>query len=320
MICWKGTTSTISSAQLMLNAFGAATSKVFDNTGNKRFFTLYTSDISNGNIFKMLPGSGNSQAIAVDNVLPYDGAYYSNQSTWYLVPIPTTGNQKGRINNMLLAQLMTLWFNLHTSSTLGSINLSNDTLITTAQTACGSGVPGGSPVKFGLPHNVVQYLNNGNGYTTDVNGLFQLANDVLGGVNITVSASEVQAAVEKINSAFDGCRVLTGTIPYSSSPALITRTTNTEKEITETANKLTVIAFPNPYNKQFNLSITSPVGGMATIDFFTVTGAKIYQTKKYVAANIISTLPYNGPYQAGTVLYSVNIGNYRSGGFVIHQK
>ena len=80
----------------MLNAFGAATSQVFGNVANRRFFTLFKTDISNGNIFKMLPGSGNSQPLGVDNILPYDGAYYSDQNTWYLVPIPNLVHKKER--------------------------------------------------------------------------------------------------------------------------------------------------------------------------------------------------------------------------------
>src|SRR5207248_3314665 len=109
--CYNGGASLISSTQLMLNAFGSTASIVFGNAGNRRFFTLYQTDISNGNIIKMLPGSGNSQALAVDNILPYNGATYSDPTTWYLVPIPASGSQKGKINNQLLSQLMTLWFN-----------------------------------------------------------------------------------------------------------------------------------------------------------------------------------------------------------------
>jgi hypothetical protein len=57
---------------------------------------------------------------------------------------------------------------------------------------------------------------------------------------------------------------------------------------------------------------------MATIQFFSANGAKIYQTEKYISANTISILPYSGPFAAGMVLYSVNIDKYRSSGFVIH--
>lgn len=314
----NGSSSMVNSAQLMLNAFGATTSKVFGNVANRRFFTLYKSDISNGNIFKMLPGSGNSQAILVDNVLPYDGAYYSDASTWNLVPIQSTGSQKGKINNQLLSQLMTLWFNISTSNTLGPINLGRDTLLTTAQTACGSGVATGSAVKFGILHNVILYLNGGNGYTNNINGLFQLANDVLGGANTSISAADAQTAVATINNAFDGCRILTGTIAYTQ-PGLIALTPAIYKTAPDVVTKkLLVSAFPNPYDREFSLRITSPVSGMATIDFFDVKGAKIYQVQKYLSENVTSVMPYTGSVHPGTLIYRVNIGNYKSSGVVIH--
>jgi hypothetical protein len=239
----------------MLNAFDVATSRVFGNVSNKQFFTLYKTDINNGNIFKMLPGVGNSLVLGVDNAAPYDGAYYSDQSTWSLVPIPPSGSQKGRINNMLLAQLITLWFNLQTSAPVGTISLTEDTLVTKAQTRCGSGIPTGDAQKFGLPHSVVIYLNGGNGYSADVNGLFVLANDVLGGVNSSVSASDVQSAIAAVNNSFNGCRVLVGTLPYVSAPL----TTRIRTTITETAfPKFSVSAYPNPAATIFNLKVSSP--------------------------------------------------------------
>ena len=250
-------TSTASTTQLMLNAFGADVSKVFGNVANKRFFTLYKTDIQNKNIFKMLPGSGSSKAIAIDAIAPYDGAYYDNQQTWYLVPIPTSGSLKGKINNMLLAQTITLWFNLRTSSSLGGINLAKDTLVTAAQTSCGSGIATGLPVKFGLPHDVVVYLNGGNGYSNDVNGLFQLANDVLGGVVTIVDAAHMQEAVATINLAFDGCRILIKTIDYVPVASPITSKDN-RKEITEALTTgIAIKASPNPSGNRFVINVSS---------------------------------------------------------------
>jgi hypothetical protein len=209
---------------------------------------------------------------------------------------------------------MCLWFNIQTSSALGAIDLSKDTLVTTAQTSCGSGILTGSPAKFGLPHSIVLYLNGGNGYANNVNGLFQLANDVLGGANTAVSALDAQYAVAAINSAFDGCRMLTGTIDY----APLT-TMEVQKPVPEIKDhELLVKAFPDPYDRQFSLRITSPVSGMARIQFFSVSGTKIYQAQKYVTANNINIVPYTGPIGAGAILYSVNVENYRSSGFVIH--
>ncbi len=255
--CYNNAVSPVSSSQLMLTAFGTANSTIFGSSSTRRFFTLYKTDITSNNIYKMLPGAGNSQPIAVDNVLPYNGTYYSDPSTWYLVPIQPNGPKKGKINNQLLSQLMTLWFNLQTSNPLSSIGLSNDTLLTVAQTACGSGVASGNPTKFGLPHTVIAYLNGGNGYNNTVYGLYQLANDVLAGINIAVSPLDVQLAVATINNAFDGCRILTGTIPYTPLSSL-TRSSAFEKELTATPeNELNVTVHPNPSTTNFRIGIVS---------------------------------------------------------------
>lgn len=311
----NGVSSTISSTQLMLNAFGAATSQVFGNVGNRRFFTLFKSDISNGNIFKMLPGSSNSLVLGQDNILPYDGAYYGDQSTWYLVPIQSSGNQKGRINNQLLAQSIALWFALRTSSTLGPIDLSMDTLVTRTQTTCGSGVAAGPPTKFGLPHNVVIYLNGSNGYTHNVNGLFNLANDVLGGANNAIAPADAQAAVATIIQAFDSCRILTTTLPYVP-PTFITKAPDAQmQEIV--SDKLIVTAFPNPYDRQFSLKIISPVSGMAIVDFFAANGTKIFQQRALITDKISNIISYTGPHISGTLMYKITVAAYHASGLVI---
>jgi hypothetical protein len=312
----NGTTTNISSSQLMLNAFGNTTYKVFGSTTNRQFFTLYKTDISNGYIFKMLPGQGNSQAISVDAKKPYNGAYYSDPTTWYLVPLEPSGAQKGRIDNLLLSQAISLWFNLRTSSSLGSLSLVNDTLLTRAQTTCGSGIGTGPLYKFGLPHSIIVYLNSGFGYTNDVNGLFHLANDVLGGVNNAVTAADIQTAVSAINVAFDGCRILIGTLPYI--PATITTKVNNQKPAETVVTALAVQAYPNPYSKDFHLEIKTPESGEAMIEFFDVRGAKLYQLSKYLHANEINVVPYIGTLHPGPIFYRVSIGLKKKAGIILH--
>jgi hypothetical protein len=308
----NGTTSTISSTQLMLNAFGASTSQVFGSVANNRYFTLFTNDISDGDIFKMLPGFGNSQALG----MAAGGATYSNKTTWYLVPIATSGSQKGKINNQLLSQTISLWFNLRTNNALSTIDLTNDTLVTTSQTKCGSGIPSGLPSKFGLPHSVVMYLNGGNGYTNNVSGLFQLANDALGRVNTSVSALDVQYAVAAINNAFDGCRILTATLPYKES--VLTRIIPVVDGVKEMSSEnLQVTAFPNPYTNQFSLKINSPATGTAMIEFFTANGAKVFAQRNFITDKIPNIVPYTGPRHSGVLMYKITLGNYYASGFVV---
>jgi hypothetical protein len=319
--CYDNSGRSATAPQLMLNAFAVNDSRVFGNVSNKRFFTLYKSDITSGNIYKMFPGGGNANPIDEDKQLPFDGAYYSNQTTWSLVPLQPNGPQKGKIRNSLLAQTMTLWFNIQNSSNLGNIVLDEDTLLTKATANCGSTTAVGEASTFGLPHSVVVYLNGGNGYPATVNGLFALANDVLGGVNTTMNASTVQEAVDIINNAFDECRVLVGTIPYDNS---LTRTTQLivdvtklkTKEVSE-ANPLKVVAYPNPYKNYFQLVITSPASGIANIEFFTINGQKIHEINKQVIANSAIAIPYTGPLHFATLAYKVTVEKNIATGIVL---
>ena len=249
--CQNGTL--IGVTQIMNNAFGTNNSKVFGNVTNRRVFTLFRSDINGGDIFKMLPGYDGAQPIDVDNVSPFDGATYSDKNTWPLVPIPTNGMQKGQISNSLLSQLMTLWFNLGNNNSLGALAI-RDTLVTTAQASCGSNTPVGPSSKFAVPYNVIVYLNGGNGYSNTVNGLFQLANDVLGGANSAINAADIQVAVAAINNAFSGCRILNGMIDATTPMPIVNKNGNDMPTLAE--EKLNAVVFPNPGVDNFYLKIS----------------------------------------------------------------
>ena len=314
LACYDHSGTSATASQLILNAFGINDSKVFGNVANRRFFTLYKSDASS-NIYKMLPGGGNANTIDEDKVLPFDGASYNDQTTWSLVPIQSNGPQKGKIRNSLLAQTMTLWFNLRNNSDLRNINLAEDTLVTKATANCGSNNPVGEGIKFGLPHDVVVYLNGGNGYPATVDGLFDLANDVLGGVNTTIRPSTIQQAVEVINNAFDGCRVLTGTIPYD---AQLITSTRVDKEKQIISSTLKVTAYPNPYKDRFQLLIYSSMNGLAKIEFFNLNGQKVYEMNKPVRSNSNNTVLYTRTAMASTLIYKVTIGEQIATGIVIN--
>jgi hypothetical protein len=252
---------------------------------NRRFFTLFRSDVNGGDIFKMLPGFDGSQPIEVDIVSPFDGATYSDKTTWPLVPIPTNGMQKGQISNSLLSQLMTLWFNLGNNNSLGTLTI-KDTLVTTAQASCGSNTTVGASSKFGIPHNVVVYLNGGNGYTNTVNGVFQLANDILGGANTDIPALDAQSSVAAINNAFSGCRVLTGIIDAATPTPAITR--NRDESSSFVNAKVNATVFPNPSSGSFYITFSGNSSRekirMQVIDLY----GRVIETKTITANQTIS--------------------------------
>ncbi|HEX6846746.1 MAG TPA: hypothetical protein VF144_07200 [Chitinophagaceae bacterium] len=319
--CYNNSGASLSSSDHMLAAFGITSSQVFGNVANKRFFKLYRTDITNGTIFKMLPGGSSPKSIDIDNKIPFDGAYYDDPTTWSLVPIQPTGPQKGKIRNIFLAQTITLWFNIRNSSNLGSISLADDTLVTKATVGCGSNTPIGEATGFGLPHNIIVYLNGNNGYPATINGLFTLANDVLGGVVTNISASSINQAVEVVNNAFDECRVLVGTISYNNnltriSPVIVDVSKIRAREIVA-QNELKVIASPNPYKDRFQLLLTSPVSGPAKIEFFTMEGKKVFEMSKTVLENTNVVMQYPGPTNFTALAYKVSIGKHIATGIVL---
>jgi len=306
--CYNNSTLA-TSTQFMLNAFGTDQSVVFGNVANKRFFTLFKTDITNKNIFKMLPGAYTGKKIGVDNILPYDGAYYADASTWNLVPIQSTGTAIGRINNLLLANTITLWFNLRTSTSLGAISLAQDTLITSGQTGCGSGVPVGSPTKFGIPHSIILVLNGGAGYTNNVNGLLQLANDVLGGVNTSVFISTLLQALDVINQAFAECRILTGTIPAS---AAIKNLEKIKESQQPCESLISMKANPNPSVVNFSITILSPEQNSSIrLKVLDLLGRTIEERTTLANSRIILGESYNS---------GVYIIQARQGNFIQHLK
>ena len=91
------------------------------------------------------------------------------------------------------------------------------------------------------------------------------------------------------------------------------------KEVIPDAEKLLVMAFPNPYQRQFSLAISSPASGRATIEFFTLTGAKVYQEEKLVTVGTRNYFSYPGLDRYGTLMYRITIGSKQVSGLVIKQ-
>ena len=263
----------------------------------------------NSNIFNMLPGGGQSVVFGLDNVAGVPE--YANTASWPIAPLLASGPQAGRIRNQLFAQTLTLYFN----TTIAGNNLANVSLEGMAIIAgrdCGSNAPtdAGTSVQL-VSTDVVSYLAT-HGYPVTVAGLLQLANDALGGVNISpLTLNQIQEAVTNINETFDECKVLIG---YS------TRTDrNIQTNIVTSAEpSLRVTAYPNPYQDHFALRINSPVSGQVSIGFYTMDGVKIGEMKRDIVANRDLIVPYNvPPTYSSRIVYTVSIGEYTSRGIVL---
>ena len=291
--------------------------KDFGVVANNKFFRLTLDDVSGGsgaNIYKLLPGGGNACGLK-------GFATFTQPNTWPNVPLSTKPQTFGKILNTLLAQTITMYFNLSEDAGLGS-EIVQDTIITNKQTFCGSGVPQpGTEQKFGFPHSVVLFLNNntdGFDYPNTYAGLFKLANDILGGVNVPVNCTDVAAAVDVLNNAFDGCRIQTGSIPFNNSPSLIVtnglqiNAATVERTASEKVSELKVNAYPNPFSDKINFQFVSPVRGKASLEIYNISGQRIATLfTGVIDAGITQTVQYirSKTIANSTLVYKLTVGD-----------
>ena len=86
----------------------------------------------------------------------------------------------------------------------------------------------------------------------------------------------------------------------------------------EPEKKLTAIAYPNPYTTILKLNINSPVNGVARIEFYNLSGAKIYEIQQYLAAgksNVIDVKSLSA-FKTG-IIYKISIGNIEANGLIL---
>jgi len=321
LACTPGGTK-VTALQIMTPAVDAqdGDSVIFGLKATNRFFTLFLSDVTNGNIFKMLPGGGTPAALK-------GYATYSKTATWPNVPVNISGTNYGKINNNLLAQTMTLFFNMYQSPTLGSMPINNDTLFTSKLPTCGSSIPSNTIDKYILAKSVVTYLKN-NGQAS-IQGLFNLANKYLGGQTVTgVSASDVNQSVDAINRGFDQCAVIFRWGTNSYAPLVQTGGTMTadvtvyKQTATNENGELKVKVFPNPYTDKLIFRFTAPVSGRTVLEMFNVQGQRLDAVDKgMVDKGTTHTIEYEVKEAfRGPLIYKLNVGPLNASGKVISFK
>jgi hypothetical protein len=291
--------------QIMLNAVDAqpSDSMTFGLKTSGRFFTLKKSDIQNGYIYKLLPGSGTSKALKGYST-------FTRSATWSNVPM-TSG---GVIQNELLAQTMTLFFNLQLSSQLGSLLL-NTNLSIRKLTLC---VLQGNltQVKFTAKAAVANCLQTkyGNQGIT-VGNLYKLANELLGNTNsCNLNYADVTDAVKNTNELFTGCVLVN--IPGSSNNNIqIITAAVPEKNMKETvgtndASELKVTTSPNPFRNHVRFNIVSPETGKLKILIYDVSGIRRGELEQDVIKNIPATIWFrNEQVRQGVLFYRALINN-----------
>ncbi|MVT10310.1 HYR-like domain-containing protein [Chitinophaga tropicalis] len=313
--------TTLTSKQMMTAAVDAqdGDSVIFGLKSTGKFFTLFLSDIANDNIFKMLPGGGTPVALK-------GYATYSKTNTWSNVPVLTTVTNYGKINNVLLAQTMALFFNTYLSPTLKTMPIECDTVYTVKLAACGSKLPGGTVSKYVIPASVVNYLRSVG--KANVAGLFELANLYLGGQTVPgVAIGDVSKAADAINNAFDKCAFL---VRWACSSGITNLKVSglsviaADSKITDPSvvNKLEVNVFPNPYRDKLIFRFTAPETGQVKLETYNMLGQQVGQLN-YGTVNkgTTHTIIYDVPSaQRTALLYRLSVGKYFTTGKAIPDK
>jgi hypothetical protein len=316
--------TTVNQTQIMINALTSAPGNmaVFGRQDLNRYWVIRLSDVNQGNnsnIFKMLPGGGPSKKLGLDT---YPGVpEYSNTPTWPVAPLQPNGPTTGKIRNILLAQTITLYFNTTIAgSFLGDVPLNCQIIV--ADRTCGSlePVPGTADTISFTSYAAIAYISNpANGYPATVSGLLQLANDVLGGANTSVSLDAVNDAISAINEGFDECRLWTGTICGNTGRYLTNRNTENQSGINkgtvaeptlEAAKNLQVSAYPNPYNDQVKFVVESPVSGQGSLEVYNVLGQKLQTVYQgFIFAGKGQVIEYKvPPFNRTNLIYIFKVG------------
>jgi hypothetical protein len=311
--CNAGNGTSGTSLAFIQNALSAG-AYTFGSFANNRYFILTPADavhVQN----EMLPGGGNSQVFGAG------GAQWSLGNTWSRVPLKAGGAGNGKILNTLFAQTLTLWISIRNSNTLGATIL-KDTLVTKGTTACRGGVPAGASDTIVLPHNVIVYLNGGNGYSNNVSGLFKLANDVLGGVNTNFTPDAIGNMVDQINNAFDECRFLISS-SFSAGTGKGFPTTNFSSVKNESpalsVPNVRVTASPNPYKDEVTFTIYSDISGFSSFEIYGIRGEKVAVLfQGNLEKNVTKSLRYSPGANKNTLIYKFRIGDDVYTGKVIH--
>jgi hypothetical protein len=250
----------------------------------------------------LLPGSGTSKALKGYST-------FTRSATWSNVPM-TSG---GVIQNELLAQAMTLFFNLQLSPQLGSLPLNTNLSIRKLALCLIQGNL--IQIKFMAKPAVANCLLTKYGSQgITVGNLYKLANELLGNTNSCgLNYTDVNDAVKNANELFNGCALVN--IPGSVNNNTQTVTVAMpEKNVKETdsneVSELRVTTSPNPFRNDVRFNIVSPETGKLKILIYDVSGIKRGELEQDVIKNIPATIWFrNKQLRQGVLFYRASINN-----------
>ncbi|MBF4473703.1 T9SS type A sorting domain-containing protein, partial [Flavobacterium sp. HJJ] len=261
-------------------------------------------------IIRVMPGGGPAKVLFAGDI------QISSLTPNYL--------KNGKINNALLAQTIALGLNIGINGNLGNFELKTGTFaVAEPEGGCGSDIPktrqcspgGYTPVinefkYYSIPTKVINAIS-----PKTVQGLFALANQALGGGSTNgLTLSEITAAVDLINNAFDECRIFVG---YGVEPlecaapveSLINTFSTDTAKVSDTSS---FTAAPVPFRDQLTVSYNFDFVTDVKIEVFNTMGvvvASSYDTNGYLNKSVLLNIPYTGQEEVYIIKLTTNRGS-----------
>lgn len=266
------TNGTVTAKQIMMAALDAQPGDIvnFGSIATGKYFRLTLADVQNNSIFNMLPGGSTAKALIGFTT-------YSQPNTWSNTPLESG---TGKIRNILLAQTMTLFFNMYQSPTIKDLSIKQSWVIAKLTNCIRPGEQITQTVQTTTAIN--QCLESKYGSAT-VNNLFKLANEVLGSINTcNLNLDDINSAVSSINVIFDKCVQFYGyTIPSGN---IVTSQPPAKIEWAKQPQHFTITILPNPSAQKFGLRIEGNEGSIYGIKVYDVSG-RLAETRTGLTAD-----------------------------------
>jgi hypothetical protein len=190
---------------------------------------------------------------------------------------------------VLLAQTITLQLNIWLSPDLGSFVFTSPEFYTRSSSGCGE--EGSYPLTYSTHFLLPSSVYNALGGSPSVQAIFDMANNALGGISTSgVSLSNINAAVDIINRAFDECAFI-----YFI-PVIKSDITQEPLAVSSEQNAINLSVSPNPFENQTSIAFSLLQDSKVSVEIYNVIGSKISTLYEGLAmADQVYTFNYDVP-------------------------
>ncbi|MFO7723623.1 MAG: hypothetical protein R6V49_10425 [Bacteroidales bacterium] len=227
-----------------------------------------------GSLIAGIPANNKSLTLSaaqdIISILPGGGPASALNNNYTFANISPLLSKQGKLRNILLAQTITLQLNVWLDADLGGLVFTGPDFYTLESTSCGdeTGEPvPGTEQYYSFPSSVYNYILL-NYPAVTVDAILDLANKALGGVAGLPSLSDIAAAADMINVAFDECRWL----EFGAAPVIARMAAPVEPT---RDMQITVNMAPNPFSVSTHITFTLSKDSKTVVEVYDMLGSRI---------------------------------------------